>query len=80
MRDRDARYTGTVKILVSIIFQTVQYYNFAHFGFHMLLFRSSPVDCSAYQIAAKPVNLTTELCDGSNTDETLLTCPKLTNK
>ncbi len=29
---RDARYTGTVKLPVFIIFQTVRYHNFAQFG------------------------------------------------
>ncbi len=29
---RDARYTGTVKLPVSIIFQMVRYHNFAQFG------------------------------------------------
>ncbi len=33
--------------------------------FHTLLFRCSPVGGSASQIAVKPVNLTTELRDGS---------------
>ncbi len=53
---RDARYTGTVKVPVSIIFKTVQYHNLILHNsvFHTLLFRS------ASQIAAKPVNVTTE--------------------
>ncbi len=34
--------------------------------FHTLLFRSSPLGGSASQIAASPVNLTTEQRDGSN--------------
>ncbi len=34
--------------------------------FHALLFRSSPLGGSASQIAASPVNLTTEQRDGSN--------------
>ncbi len=36
---RDARYTGTVKLPVFIIFQTVRYHNFAYNSvFHTLLF------------------------------------------
>ncbi len=52
-------YTGTVKLPVSIIFQTVRYHNFHISVFHMLLFRSSPV-LRASQIAAHPVNVTPE--------------------
>ncbi len=57
---RDARYTGTGKIPVSIIFQKVRYHNFAHFGISYAAVRS------ASQIAANPVNLTKEQRDGSN--------------
>ncbi len=48
-------------IPVSIIFKTVRYHNFAHFGISY-----AAVGGSASQIAATPVNLATELRDGSN--------------
>ncbi len=59
---RDVRYTGTVKLPVSIIFQTARYYNFSKFVFFLYswLFRSSHVGGSASQIAAHLVNVITE--------------------
>ncbi len=63
LHTRDARYTCTGKIPVSIIFQTVRYHNLLISVFRTLLFRSSPVGGSASKIAANPVNLTTEQRD-----------------
>ncbi len=57
-RTRDARYTGTVKLPVFIIFQTVRYHNFAYFG---ISYAAVPkFTCSVSQIAAHPVNVTPE--------------------
>ncbi len=59
-RTRDARYTGTVKLPVFIIFQRYDIIILHISVFHTLLFRSSPVGGSASQIAAHPVNVTPE--------------------
>ncbi len=57
-KSRDARYTGTVKFLLSIIFQTVRYHNFAQI---CISYAAVPkFTCSASQIAAHLVNVTTE--------------------
>ncbi len=45
-------YTGTGKVPVFIIFQTVRYHNFAQFGIRLQL-QNAPVGGSASQIAAQ---------------------------
>ncbi len=72
---RDARYTGTVKLPVFILFQTVRYHNFAQFG---ISYTAVP---SASQIAAHPVNVTTEQVTTRCVKQLkLLTRPKQTNE
>ncbi len=56
--NRDVRYTGTGKVPVYIIFKTVRYHISAQFGISYAAVAS--------QIAAQPVNVTTEQRDGSN--------------
>ncbi len=75
---RNARYTSTGKIPVSIIFQTVRYQNWSHYGISYAAV--TKFTCSASQIAVQPG----VKCDNRTTwwikQIKLLTCPKLTNK
>ncbi len=59
--NRDARYTGTGKIPVYILyFKRYDIIILLNSVFHTLLLRSAPVGGSASQMAAQPVNVTTE--------------------
>ncbi len=60
---RDARYTGTVKLPVFIIFQTVGYHNFAQFGISYAAVPKCFSNCCA---SGKCDNRTSEQHDGSN--------------
>ncbi len=60
---RDARYTSTGKIPVSIIFQMVRYQNLAHFGISYAAVMK--FTCSASQIAVHP-GVKCDNSDGSN--------------
>ncbi len=55
---RDARYTGTEKILYLLYLKRYDLIILLISVFHTLLFRSAPVGGSASQIAAQPVNMT----------------------
>ncbi len=75
---RDVRYTGTVKLPVSY-FKRYDIIILHNSVFHTLLFRSSPVGGSASQIAARPVNVTTEQVNNTWIKQIkLLTRPKQT--
>ncbi len=66
---RDARYTGTVKLPVSIIFQMVRNHNFAQFGnsYAAILKFTCRWQCfSNYCASGKCDTRTSEQHDGSN--------------
>ncbi len=65
---RDVRYTGTVKLPVSY-FKRYNIIILHNPVFHTLLFRSSPVGSSASQIAARPVNVTTEQVNNRTSEQ-----------
>ncbi len=67
----DALYTGTVKLPVSIIFQTVRYHNFAQFGISYAAVPKFTCRWLASQIAAHPVNVTTKQNTMDQTDQTI---------
>ncbi len=64
---RDARYTGTGKVPVYILyFKRYDIIILLNSVFHTLQLQNAPVGGSASQIAAQPVNVTTEQRDESN--------------
>ncbi len=80
IHSRDARYTGTGKVPVYIIFQTVRYHNFAQFGISYAAVAKYTCRCQCFPNCCATGKMWQQNNAMDQTDETLSTHPRLINR